>query len=409
MEKQYFENIADPTISITECNGSLLIRGWARNDVRIRATEGDYQAQQEGDTIMLSCRADLRVDAPFNTSVQVQTIRGDGRIKGIQGAIKLAEVNGDLVLSRVGPAEVQLTNGDLAARIVDGDLQVGTVHGDMSVRRVAGRLEVEQIGRDLGARELMADAQVVLVRGDIRLRTDFTPEQQVQLKANGDIVARVPNFANADFILRSGRGNIRVKANLTEKTKSENEITGRLGDGGADVLLEAGRDLILVARGDQDTEWSDLGAEIGAIGADIGIEFAGLAEQIAAQIEVQMEHMSAQLEEKLSSMEIDMAAMDRRSARAAERIATHTQQKLEQAAEKLRRTAEREAEKARRKAARHRSKAAQKQRTYYGRSPEPRPADEQITEDERMAILNMVAEGKISVEDAETLLDALKG
>jgi len=400
MEKQIFETQGSPTLSILECRGDLSISGWAKSVVRIQADKRHLEARQEGETIMITCHSDLCIEAPYETKAQVNDARGDVRIKRIQGDISLDIVHGDLVLSRVGAVTIQETRGDLSVRLVEGDLTVQAVRGDMSVRNVSGRLKVGQVGRDLGVRELLGDATAMEVQGDIRLRTAFAAGNEYQFKANGDIVARVPVNTNADLTLRSGRNQIRLKAELADKVETDGEITGRLGDGGAAVLLEAGRDLVLVAR---ESDWGTVGATIGAIGAEIGVEFgsefADLAEEIAAQVEAHMAEMSVQLEEKLSHIEVDI---DQRAAQAAERAAEHARRQMERAAERLRRKAEREAERARRRVEKARWKVARK-----STPPKPEPAGEPVSDEERLTILNMVAEGKISIEEAESLLDTL--
>jgi hypothetical protein len=405
MGKQTFKSEGIPTLSIVECGGDLIISGSPRSEIFLHAEQSDLEASQEDNTIMATCQSDLRVEAPYGTSIQIQKVRGDLVIKRVQGAIALGVVEGDLALSRVGAATIDQVGGDLAGRVVDGDLVVKEVQGDMSVRNVNGQVMIDLVGRDLGARELQGDAFAEEVQGDVRLRTAFLPGHEYRFKALGDIVARVPLDTDADLTLRSGRNNIRVKAALLDRVETDGQVTGRLGSGGAKVNLDAEKDLVLVARG---SSWGQVGADIGALGADIGVEFgtefASLAEEIAAQVQEHMEGVSAQLEEKLAHLEVDVAVIDQRAAKAAERAAEQARRQIERAAEHLRRKAEREAEKARRRA----DKARWKANRYSRRAaPTPEPAGEPVSDKERLVILNMVAEGKISIEEAESLLEAL--
>ncbi len=405
MEKQTFKTEGVPTLSIVECRGDMTISGSPKSDVFLHAEQSDLEASQEGDTIMVTCQSDLRVEAPYGASIQIQQVSGDLVIKRVQGSIVLGVVGGDLVLSRVGAATIEKVGGDLSCRVVDGDLTVKKVQGDMSVRNVSGQVMIDLAGRDLGARELQGDAYAKEVQGDVRLRTAFLPGQEYHFKALGDIVARVPLDTDADLTLRSGRDSIRIKAALEDKVEAGGQVTGRLGSGGAKVVLEAEKDLVLVARG---TSWDQVGVDIGTLGAEIGVEFgtefASLAEEIAAQVQAHMEGVSAQLEEKLAHLEVDVAGIDQRAAQAAKRAAEQARKQIERAAERLRRKAEREAEKARRRA----DKARWKANLSSSRgAPTPEPTGEPVSDTERLVILNMVAEGKISIEEAESLLEAL--
>ena len=100
-----------------------------------------------------------------------------------------------------------------------------------------------------------------------------------------------------------------------------------------------------------------------------------------------------------------MAAIDSRAAQAAQRATERARKEMERAAERLRRNAERQAERARKRAERTRFKAG----SVHVRRPEKEPeTGEPVSDQERMTILNMLAEGKISIEEAESLLEALK-
>ncbi|MBN1315397.1 MAG: hypothetical protein JXA42_08015 [Anaerolineales bacterium] len=400
MAKQIYDVLPSPVLSIMECQGTLSIQGWSKQAARIQCDDENIQVSQEGSTIMVTSQSDLRIDVPYDTRIQAQSVQGDATIKRISGQVTLEQIQGDLVVNRTGHVELGEIQGDLSAKHVDGDLTAGQIQGDMNVRGVNGNLTVKQVGRDLGLRSISGSVTAKDVQGDIRLRIELNPSCEYYLKAGGDIVARLPLNSNADLTLRSGRGAPRVKARLADVTQKENEVAGRLGDGGAEVWMESGRDLLLTVKETSDeSSWSEFGAELGSMGAELGLEFAGLAEDIADQIEQQMSEMSAQLEEKL----IAVAALDVRAAKAAEEV----QRQAEKAADRLRRAAERQAEKARRKATQARWEQ-NRPRGSREREPEVKPASEPVTDDERLAILNMVAEGKITVEEAETLLEALQ-
>jgi hypothetical protein len=400
MELLIFETQGKPTLSITECHGDLNLRGWTKSTIEIRADENAVEARQEGDTVMLRSTSDLRIHIPLETEIAIQVIQGDARLKGLDGHLAIERVQGDLVLKRVDSVEVGDVNGDLVAGVLVGDLVVGEVGGDMSIRSLTGRLEVQRVGRDLGVRDIEGDANAPDVHGDIRLRTDFAPGRTYLFRAGGDLVARIPADASATFTLRSERKLFNLKTTLQDETRANGVITGRLGDGAATVTLEARRDLMLIAR-EPSSDTGDIGFDLGA---DFGLEFASLAEEIAAQVESQMAEMSSRLEERLGAI----AKMDERAARAAEKAQRHA----ERAAERLRAAAERKAEEARRRAQRARRAApstAPRRPSTPRRPAPPAPPGEPVTDEERLAILNLVAEGKITVEEAERLLEALSG
>ena len=398
MNTMVFETDNSPTLSIVKCSGDLTVRGSSRSTVRVACSDDKAEVKQEGATIMVSSASDLSIEAPYDTTCRIQKASADLSVKRILGNIDIESVHGDLVLNRVGAVRVGTAGADVSARSVDGDLIVGSIHGDFSAREIDGNLMVETVGRDLGLRDLHGNGTAQNVHGDIRLRTALLPGRSYSFKAGGDLVARIAADSHADLTLRSGRDKPRVKTELSNMTASQREVRGRLGDGGAEATMEAGRDLVLAI---QDSEgsgsWEDMVMGVGSLGAEFGLEFAGLAEEIASQIDSQMSRMSSELEAKLSNL----SSLDERAAIAAQRA----QKQAEKAAEQLRRAADREAERARRRADKQRWKAGG--RTSGWPIDPPESSSEPISDDERLAILNMVAEGKITIEEAESLLKAL--
>ena len=317
MNTMVFETDNSPTLSIVACHGDLTIRGWSRSTVRLACSDDKAEVKQEGETIMVSSAADLSIEAPYETTVRIQKTSGDANVKRILADINIESVHGDLVLNRVGAARIGTAGADVSARSVDGDLIVGAIHGDFSAREIDGDLIVETVGRDLGLRGLHGNGKAQSVQGDIRLRIALLPGRSYAFKAGGDLVARIAADSHADLTLRSGRDKPRVKTELNDWTTNEHEVRGRLGNGGAEATMEAGRDLVLSI---QDSEgsgsWEDVAMGVGSLGAEFGLEFAGLAEEIASQIESQMSRMSSELESKLSNL----STLDERAAVAAQRM-----------------------------------------------------------------------------------------
>ncbi len=123
---------------------------------------------------------------------------------------------------------------------------------------------------------------------------------------------------------------------------------------------------------------------------DFAADLEGLGAQIEARVAEAMAEMEVRLEEGLGR--IDGQEIHRRVQRATER-----------AAERARRAAERQAERARLRAER----AERRWRRASGQRP--RPEREPATDEERMRVLRLVEEGKVTPEQAADLLAALEG
>jgi hypothetical protein len=194
-----------------------------------------------------------------------------------------------------------------------------------------------------------------------------------------------------------------------------------LGEGDAKITLSAGGNVIL------DTHAPDWGMEDFDI--DMGSEVEGMADavsqQISEQVDLQMRMIEQQLNTQLSSltMRLNAAKLTQDQARRIEERAREASQRAtERAQERVRRAQERMEQKlaaaqrrmeqrsqARDRASRHGHHPIGMGILTFPTSQRPStPPGEPVSEEERLVILRMLEEKKISMEEAEKLLSALE-
>jgi hypothetical protein len=235
----------------------------------------------------------------------------------------------------------------------------------------------------LTVRDLEGGASVEHVGGDVSLNTTLAANVSYRFEANGDVSAKVDAGSGAHFSLEGSQVHCRLPLQTTERTQSR--IIGTLGDGSSELALKAKGDLTVTEHGES-SDWE--GSE----------QWESTMESWAQQFEAQMAQMQHKFEERLAG--IPFVDSDRISRRAQE------------AAERARRQAERAAEKARAKAERahrrHERHGAGVRWSWSAPQP-PKPPTEAVSDAERMAILKMVADKKITADEASRLLAALEG
>jgi hypothetical protein len=188
------------------------------------------------------------------------------------------------------------------------------------------------------------------------------------VKAGGDVILHVEG-GGGQFALNC-KGDLRVRLPMTNWTGNDRSATGTYGDGSAQVTLMANGDLLV------------LPASTGApFDPDI------LSEQVEAMIESAMSQFETQMSQVQRDLEQRFGKFDKQAEKAAERAA--------RSAERSKRRAER---------------AAGSWGFTAGRPPAPpTPPSEPVTDQERLMILKMVEEGKITADQATQLLSALEG
>lgn len=351
--------------------------------------------------------------------VVVQGVGGDAMIKALDGELTIHSVSGDLELRNVAGTQVGRVSGDLRVKNVDGNLNIESVSGEINARSVqgdfnvtgstSGNLSLSDVG---GSAKANAD-------GNITLRLDPAPGRQYEFSAHGNLFCRLPEDASVEISVPKAS---QVRTDLpgihaSAPVQSPYAIT--LGEGDARLSLSADGKVIL------DTHAPDW--EMEDFDIDLGKETEGIAEavsqQISEQVESQMRMMEDNLNANLASLsmrlssakfsEEQMRKIEERAHEASQRAAHRAQERMHRAQEKMDQkmaAMQRKMEmksRERERATRH----AQHSWSFNIPTPPipPTPGGEPVSEDERLMILRMLEQKKISMEEAEQLLTALEG
>lgn len=381
MEQQVLLTGDRPVIVVEAIHGDLHVMGWERAEVLARArSDSDLSLNQRGDQVLLTCHDDCVLRVPQSATLELVNVMGDARVKLTHGGLTVRQAS-DLAIHGAGHTTIESVRGDCVIKAIAGDLQVNRVGGDLFVRDVQGQCVVTAVGGDIriGGIGRMASASA---GGDISLSLTPAPGQQYQFTAGGDIRARVPANANARFIMTSRADNIRVRIAGLPNGAGQGVRRVTLGDGSAEVILTAGGDISLS---------SDSGAQnIDDLGARLDAEFSRIGDLIGQRTQEAAQRMASRIEAKAQ-----------RAARKAERMAQRVAREAEQQSHGWMRQG-------------HPFEG----RHFAGPFTPPPPPGAQapartgaqpVTDEERLIVLRMVEQKKITVEQAEKLLAALEG
>ncbi|HET7288471.1 MAG TPA: DUF4097 family beta strand repeat-containing protein [Pyrinomonadaceae bacterium] len=194
---------AQATITLCVASGTLNVRGWDKNEVRVRsvdaaqiefrridkpkdptkpATRIDVMVLDKTRVVRprLDCQAlaSVEMEVPSGATVQVQTRDGDIMIAGVAGAYAGSQ-NGDITIER-------------ATRLVEA----GSVGGSISLRDSSGRVFLNSAGGGVEAinvRQATADDtfEVGTVSGDIQLDRVSNPKVMAKT-VNGTLTMSGP-------------------------------------------------------------------------------------------------------------------------------------------------------------------------------------------------------------------------
>ena len=417
MDKQTIATSMTPEVFIDEVLGDLQVKGWEQSEVAVNADSDELDLVQEADTIRISCQGDCLVRVPLGATVRVGSVNGDGHFKLLQAPLSIENVHGSMILRETAAVSVENVYGELSARQVDGDLRAEQVYGNADIREVQGGYWGDIKG-NLELRNVTGSLEAA-AEGNARLRLENMAGSKYQITAGGNLHVSIPEEASLQLSLSSRARVVKVKLPDGAKTYQEAQVELTLGGGEVPATLEAGGVIYLFSQA------GGIGDERVFAPVDFPEDYSQqIAKEVEAQIEAQMDVMTRQLDEQMarlteaigrSGLSAEQTERIIESARQArERSTARTQETVRRAQEKLERkleAAQRRAElKAQGTDRRTQSRGRHSWSFEWPTPPTPpKPPVQPVSDDERLMILRMLEQKKISLEQAETLLAALEG
>jgi len=383
MTRYQYSHVTVPVI-IDKVGGDLRVRGQEDDALLI---EGDVAAVEHsgaGQPFLIRAAGDVRVIVPAAVPVSVKAVGGDAKVADLAADVDIQRVGGDLALRGSRAVRVGTVGGDARLKRAAGSVTVETVGGDATIRDVEGSVRVALVGADLYLRDVRGDCIVEQAGADLVLSLDFAPEREYRFSAGGDILCRIHRDTHVTFDLPADTAlQLDVEAEVIEREDAPDRRAIILGDGSAIVHIVAANRLRLV--GEEE---------------DYMVDFSV---QLEDELEARLLHLETRLSQQLEGLDERIQATTLHFASQAEKMAERAQRQALRAAERVRHTMEQWDTKPKRGRKAKRGRFALGNRDVRG-TPPPEP----VTEQERLLILKMVQDGKITIEEAERLLDALE-
>ncbi|MCI0549806.1 MAG: DUF4097 domain-containing protein [Anaerolineae bacterium] len=353
-----------PKINIDSVGGDLSIIGWDGEDMLVKADDDEVRFEQKDGEVFLSTGNDLSLRIPKGALLLLKTVGGDTSIRGVMGDLEVKEVGGDLSIREAGLIAIDSVRGDFSLRGAKKNLYIKNAQGDVSIRDVEGSITLDSVADDLALRGARGNIKVN-VGEDVVVYLEPRLDGEYSITAGDDILLVLPPNTNATLTMHGDDIDVDWPG-IKDEDVTERVVT--LGNGSAKIYLNAGGDV----RVSNNVEAGESAEEFGNF-AGLNFDWSGFGERISRRVE-------------------------QATARAAKRV--------EEAARRAERHAGRHA-----RHGRHGTSVGPWNWDFgpKGVPNPPTPPSEPVSEDERMAILKMLAEKKITAEQAEQLLAALEG
>jgi hypothetical protein len=355
-----------PNIRIGAIDGDLSVVGWDAEEILIKADEDNLTLESNGSDVAFSCTDDVSLRIPRNSLLSIERIGGDMALRGVMGSVQISEINNDLSMRDVGTVSIGTIQSDFSLRGAKGNLHIRSVGGDVSIRDVEGNIMLDSVADDLALRGARGNVKVN-VGEDVVVYLEPKADGAYSITAGDDILLVLKPDASATLSMHGDQIDVEWPGIDNQKDVTERVLV--LGGGSAKIALSAGGDIRVTNN-----------AEAGSSAEEFG-NFAG--------------------------MNFDWSGFGERISRQVEQATARAGKRAEEAARRVERHAERQA---RRWRGNVKSGPWNWDTGPRGVPPPPPSApSEPVAEEERLAVLKMLAEKKITAEQAEQLLNALEG
>lgn len=354
-----------PKIIIESIGGDLSLVGWEGDDILLKADDNEMKVGQDGDKVTISCGDDLSLRVPKAASIIIGMIGGDASIRGVMGELELKEIAGDLSLRDINSIAIDTVQADFSLRGAKGHLSIKSANSDVSIRDVDGNVTLASVADDLALRDVRGNVSANVAE-DVVMYLNPQAGNTYSVTAGDDILLVMPPKANATLTLNADDIDIEWKGIEADEDATSRVVT--LGDGSASVTLNAGGDIRVSNQADAGESAEDFGNFAG-----IGMDWSGFGERISRRVEQAAQRAQRKVEEAARRIEQKTRDVERRAGRG--------------------------------------KVALEVGRWNWDFAPKgvPMPSRPTVSEEERLAILKMLQDKKITAEEAEQLLAALEG
>jgi hypothetical protein len=210
---------AEATVTLCVASGTLQVRGWDKNEIRVRSLDATQIDFRRIDKVKDTSRPPSRVDVMvlnkgtgFNPKFDCQAI-ADVEMEVPAGAtVQVQTRDGDIIIAGVAGAYAGSQNGDIQIDRATKLVEAGSVGGSIILKNSSGRINLSSAGGGVEAVNIRAaddedTFEVGTVSGDIQL--DRVSNPKVMLKTvNGNVTMSGPLAKSGSYGLTNMTGDI---------------------------------------------------------------------------------------------------------------------------------------------------------------------------------------------------------
>lgn len=257
-------------VSVENLKGSIEVRAWERNEVKIEGSLGQGVEKLEilGDAQHLSVKvkypksgglgffsgsdksepSQLRLMVPRQADLEIDAVSADIDVRGLaSGELSIDSVSGNIdVVGAPREASIDSVSGDLTLVLNSAKVSTESVSGDVDLRgRLGGEVSVETVSGDIaitGHESSVRELSGTTVSGDMRIGTALASGGRIGLESvSGNLVLHMPSNLSAQVRGESFSGDLQAPNVKVSRPKHGpgSSFEHRYGGGDGEISLES--------------------------------------------------------------------------------------------------------------------------------------------------------------------------
>lgn len=277
----------------------------------IESVGGDLQLREVQTATIGSVGGDC--DAQVQETLNFSSIGGDLQIRGGgQVQVRGGDIGGDFDARDLHDLMVGSVGGGAEIRAVTGDVRLGSVGGDATIVDAQGDIHLGPVGGDAELRTARGSVRAGLVGGDLHLQSAFPTDGTAGLQVGGDATIELPAEPNLTIQALVG-GDVRGPG----LQAGSGAVTVTYGEGSARLHLTVGGDLELrgampqqVSSSQQD--WDTFGKEMSRVGDELGRNMERWGDEFGRKMSRWGDEFGRNMAKKFEDMEVDVHRAERK-------------------------------------------------------------------------------------------------
>jgi DUF4097 and DUF4098 domain-containing protein YvlB len=266
-------------LELENYGGSIVIRTWDRNQVRVRAEHGRREHVQvtagaNSQVVRIDAEGrsglpravDFEISVPAAMSLKLSGTFTDIEVQGVQGEIDAETTQGNVIVSGgSGRVRLESVQGRIELSDARGRIDVSTVNQGIRLNNISGDIVAETVNGSIILERVQASGvDATSVNGTIVYDGTIRDGGAYLLSThNGGIWVVVPERTNAKFNVSTYNGELDSSFPISmNRTTGQRRFGFTIGNGSAQVDLETfGGDIRLRRPGESKPSFPDLSSK----------------------------------------------------------------------------------------------------------------------------------------------------